>query len=99
MATSSTCPKCGSSAVFHSRHRRKDGLRRLLFYSALRCHACGHRYFSINFISPTAIAVALLALAVLIPAAFIGLGNVSWLHHAQTQTPPLVSAHALTGKP
>lgn len=97
MAMSSTCPKCGSNAVFHSRHRRKDGLRRLLFYSALRCHACGHRYFYINFMSPTVIAVALLALALLIPAAIIG--KDTWLHHAQAQTPPVVSAQALTGKP
>ena len=96
---SSACPKCGSSAVFHSRHRQKDGLRRLLFYSALRCHACGHRYFSVNFLSPAVIAVALVAAAVLIPAALIGLRKATWLHQAQAQTSPLVSARALTGKP
>jgi C4-type Zn-finger protein len=76
MATSTLCPKCGSSAVRLSRRRLKDGVLHLLFYSALRCHACGHRYFRISGAS-LAIPIAVLLLL----AFLIGIGEIVWMHY------------------
>ena len=73
-----TCPGCGSGALFHSRRRRKDGVLRLLFFSAFRCHACGQRHFRIDLVAVTAAAVI-----VLTSVALVGVGEVVLTQHAQ----------------
>ena len=87
-----TCPGCGSGALFHSRRRRKDGLLRLLFFSAFRCHACGRRHFRIDLV-----AVAAAAAVVLTAGAFVGVGEVVLTHHAQLHAPAVASARAKIG--
>ena len=91
MSSSTTCPKCGSSALFHSRRRRSDGLLRPLLFSAMRCHACNHRHFRINVIAVAAVA------AVLLSATVIGVGEVAWLRHAQQHALPIAPAQAASG--
>jgi len=90
MVASLSCPYCGSDALFCSRRRREDGLRRLLFFSALRCNGCGRRHFRIN-----AWVLAALVAVALTSAAFIGVGEVIWAHVAQQQAPPIASAQAV----
>lgn len=45
MVTPITCSKCGSTSLRHSRWQPRDGLRRWLFYSAVRCQGCQQRQF------------------------------------------------------
>ena len=87
-----TCPVCGSSALFHSRRQRKDGLRRLLFLSAYRCRACGHRHFRVNLI-----AVATTAAIALVAAALLGAGDIAWTRHAHQGSVSYPSAPATPG--
>jgi hypothetical protein len=55
------CPKCSSSAIHPSRRRPQDGLRRLLFYSALRCRSCNNRHFRFSLWSlASTVGIALL---------------------------------------
>jgi uncharacterized protein (DUF983 family) len=48
MSASATCLKCGTSSFRHSRWRRRDGAFKRLFYSAVRCQACGYRRYRIS---------------------------------------------------
>ena len=91
MTSSATCPKCGSSALFQSRRRRGDGLLRPLFFSAMRCHACGYRHFRINVIAVAAVA------AVLLSATLVGVGEVAWMRHAQQHALPIAPAQPANG--
>lgn len=83
-----TCPRCGSGALFHSRRRPHECPLRPLFFSAFRCHDCGHRHSRISLI-----AVAVLA-AVLLSATLIGAGEVVLTHHAQHDVLPSALAQA-----
>lgn len=40
------CPACGSPRLRRGRVRAHDGLRRMLFYSPLRCRDCNHRFWT-----------------------------------------------------
>ena len=76
MTMATTCPKCGSSAFRYSHRRLQDGLLRMLFCQAFRCHSCGHRQFRISGTS--------LAVAVAVPlfvAFLIGMGRIIWTHY------------------
>lgn len=75
-----TCPKCGGSAVFASRWQRRDGLLRPLFWTALRCHACGCRYLRLDRWGAAVTSAVLLA-----SVAVIGIGGVVWKHPALPQ--------------
>ncbi len=66
MATALSCPKCDSHAVRYSRRHIRDGPLRMLFCSAFRCNACGHRYFRFNAVSLAVVAALLLLLAILV---------------------------------
>lgn len=77
MTPSMTCPRCGSSAIFHSRRLRGECRLRPLFFSAFRCHACGHRHSRISLIAVAAV------MAVVLSATLIGLGEAVWTQHAQ----------------
>lgn len=48
MSASASCLKCGTDSFRHSRWRKKDGAIKRLFYSAVRCQACGHRRYRFN---------------------------------------------------
>ena len=77
MTTAATCPKCGSSDFRYSQRRLKDGLLRMLFSSAFRCHSCGHRHFRV---SGASLAVAVTVL--LFVAFLIGIGRIYWTYYA-----------------
>jgi len=91
MVAAATCSKCGSTALRYSQRRRKDGLLRLLFCSAFRCHACGRRHHRINFFAVAAAAAVLLLLAF-----FLGVGEIIWTYYEQKQAPPLGSPEAVS---
>ena len=92
MDATMTCPGCGSGALFCSRRRRKDGVLRLLFFSAFRCHTCGQRHFRIDLV-----AVAAVAAVVLTAGAFVGVGELVATHRAQLHAPAAASAQAAIG--
>jgi uncharacterized protein (DUF983 family) len=64
---------------------------RSLFFSAFRCHACGHRHSRIDLIAMVAVA------AVLLSVTFIGVGEVVWTQHAQQRALPLALAPTPAG--
>jgi hypothetical protein len=69
-SVSAACPGCGSAAVRPSHWRPQDGMLRLLFCSAVRCHSCGRRQFHF---SPWGVAatVAVVLLIVFLVGVFI----------------------------
>lgn len=91
MATSTACPKCDSSVVRYSRRRRKDGLLRLLFYSAFRCELCGHRHYRFKLL-----AVAGTVAVVLLITSFFGVANMVSKPYEQPKAQPLASRQPMT---
>jgi hypothetical protein len=47
-----TCPHCGSDQIRDASLRTRDGVRRLLFYTPLRCRMCRHRFWVLNPVKP-----------------------------------------------
>lgn len=72
-----TCPKCNSSAIYQSRRRPQDGLRRLLFYSPVRCHTCTHRHFRFSLWSVAATAGIALLIGLSVGIAYTVISHVA----------------------
>lgn len=92
MTSSTNCPQCGGGALYYSRRRRKDGLLRLMFGSAYRCHACGHRHYRIN-----PVAVATTAAVLLLVALFVGVGEIVGMPREPQQAAPHVATQRVLG--
>ncbi len=93
MVASTACPNCDSSSVRYSHRRLKDGLLRVLFFSAFRCHACGHRHYRFNFLG-VALAVAVL----LVIALFVGVVHLMSRYYEQPAAPQFLSRQEVTGR-
>lgn len=46
------CPQCGSEKIRGASLHTHDGVRRLLFYTPLRCRDCRHRFWTFNPLKP-----------------------------------------------
>jgi hypothetical protein len=79
-------------SLYYSHRRRKDGLLRLLFGSAYRCYACGHRHHRIN-----PVALAKTAAVLLLLALFVGVGEIVSMHQEPQQAPPHASTQGVIG--
>lgn len=86
---SRVCPRCGSKESRGASLHAHDGLRRMLFYTPLRCRDCRHRFWVSNPLKPI---LLLSAVAALVGAtAWFALG----LHGSSTvSTPPATLPHA-----
>jgi uncharacterized protein (DUF983 family) len=91
MGASATCTKCGTSSFRHSRWRRKDGAFKRLFFSAVRCQACGQRRYRFSL---WGIAVALFV--ILLAAFVVGVVVVISTDHGRPEPPSLTSAPEVT---
>lgn len=49
---SRTCPQCGSDKIRSGTLHAHDGIRKLLFYTPLRCRDCHHRFWTVNPFKP-----------------------------------------------
>ena len=86
-----TCPQCGLAAVRKSALHAGDGLRRRLFFSALRCRECRFRFWRFNPLKP------LWIVAILASAIFIGW----WIpkqEHNFVETAPVVAHSAIAAR-
>lgn len=86
MATSTACTNCDSSVIRYSRWRRKDGVLRLLLYSAYRCEACGHRHHRFNVVGVVGTAVV-----VLLVTGFFTVANLASKPYEQPAASPLAA--------
>lgn len=53
-----TCPHCGSGKIRSAKLHAYDGLRRMAFYSPLRCRECHHRFWTLNPAKPVLLLLA-----------------------------------------
>jgi len=63
------CPQCGSEKIRGASLHTHDGVRRLLFYTPLRCRDCRHRFWTFNPLKPI----------LLLAAASAVVGVTAWL--------------------
>lgn len=86
--SSHACPRCGSRKVRSASLHARDGLRRALLYTSLRCRDCRHRFWVLNPLKPVLLLTGVAALV----------GGTAWLamdlHGTRgASTPPSVLPH------
>lgn len=79
---SRTCPRCGSDKIRSGTLHAHDGIRKLLFYTPLRCRDCHHRFWSPNPFKPALMLAGVSALV----------GVTAWLTTDQHGGLPLAQA-------
>lgn len=82
-----TCTQCGSDKIRSASLHAHDGLRRMLFYTPLRCKECRNRFWVFNPLKPLLLLAAIGALV----------GVTAWFALAQHTAlpPPIVPEQAI----
>jgi len=93
MGASATCLKCGTSSFRHSRWRRRDGALKRLFYSAVRCQACGHRRYRFSLWGLTVALFVILLVAIVVGVVVVMILT----EQGRPEPPSLTSTPGLTG--